>query len=134
MNSLFLALDWFGLAQDFLALPAGLAHSALSSCLTLYSDPVRPGLLACWHKQTDGAVRCESGGRTRDTQTENRTSSTIMQCQPSHPLEIIFLSLNPPFGYNRKEPEVSRCPVCARLCVILFSRAFLKSSCELERT
>ena len=70
MNSLFLALARFGLAQDFLALSgsadrAGRAGSALSSCLeslALYTDIPR----------TWPSTHRRAGERYGDTQTEER--------------------------------------------------------------
>ena len=70
MNSLFLALARFGLAQDFLALSgsadrAGRAGSALSSCLeslALYTDIPR----------TWPSTHRRAGERDGDTQTEER--------------------------------------------------------------
>ena len=49
MNSLFLALDWFGLAQDFLALAAGLLAQ---HCRRVSHFTQTPSDLACW-AQTD---------------------------------------------------------------------------------
>lgn len=66
MNSLFLALDRFGLAQDFLALAAGLAQHCrrVSQFTQIYPGP-GPAL-------TDGRET-----RSRDTQTEERDLDTL---------------------------------------------------------
>ena len=66
MNSLFLALNRFGLAQDFLALAAGLAQHCrrVSQFTQIYPGP-GPAL-------TDGRET-----RSRDTQTEERDLDTL---------------------------------------------------------